>query len=135
MDEIRNEKMTSLVGASSEEIARAIAEVMDDMKAHDIKILRVSEKTAMTDYFVTCSGTSNTQIRAISGEIEYKLGERGVSPLHIEGYETGTWIAIDYAHVIVYIFSKDQREFYKLEKLWGDAGEVPLNTENKAQED
>ena len=113
----------------------AIAEVMDDMKAHDIKILRVSEKTAMTDYFVTCSGTSNTQIRAISGEIEYKLGERGLTPLHIEGYETGTWIAIDYAHVIVHIFSKDQREFYKLEKLWGDAGEVPLNTENKAQED
>ena len=135
MDESKNEKMTSLVGASSEEIARAIAEVMDDMKAHDIKILRVSEKTAMTDYFVTCSGTSNTQIRAISGEIEYKLGERGLQPLHIEGYETGTWIAIDYAHVIVHIFSKDQREFYKLEKLWGDAGEVPLNTENKAQED
>lgn len=135
MDESKNEKMTSLAGASSEEIARAIAEVMDDMKAHDIKILRVSEKTAMTDYFVTCSGTSNTQIRAISGEIEYKLGERGLTPLHIEGYETGTWIAIDYAHVIVHIFSKDQREFYKLEKLWGDAGEVPLNTENKAQED
>ena len=135
MDESKNEKMTSLAGASSEEIARAIAEVMDDMKAHDIKILRVSEKTAMTDYFVTCSGTSNTQIRAISGEIEYKLGERGLQPLHIEGYETGTWIAIDYAHVIVHIFSKDQREFYKLEKLWGDAGEVPLNTENKAQED
>ena len=135
MDEIRNEKMTSLVGASSEEIARAIAEVMDDMKAHDIKILRVSEKTAMTDYFVTCSGTSNTQIRAISGEIEYKLGERGVSPLHIEGYETGTWIAMDYAHVMVHIFNREQRDFYKLEKLWGDACEVPLNTENSEQED
>ena len=135
MDEIRNEKMTSLVGASSEEIARAIAEVMDDMKAHDIKILRVSEKTAMTDYFVTCSGTSNTQIRAISGEIEYKLGERGLTPLHIEGYETGTWIAMDYAHVMVHIFNREQRDFYKLEKLWGDACEVPLNTENSEQED
>ena len=135
MDEIRNEKMTSLVGASSEEIARAIAEVMDDMKAHDIKILRVSEKTAMTDYFVTCSGTSNTQIRAISGEIEYKLGERGLQPLHIEGYETGTWIAMDYAHVMVHIFNREQRDFYKLEKLWGDACEVPLNTENSEQED
>ena len=135
MDEIRNEKMTSLVGGSAEEIAHAIAEVLDNMKARDIKILRVSDKTAMTDYFVTCSGTSNTQIRALSGEVEYKLGERGLTPLHIEGYETGTWIAMDYAHVIVHIFSKDQREFYKLEKLWGDAGEVPLNTENKAQED
>ena len=135
MDESKNEKMTSLAGASSEEIARAIADVLDSMKARDIKLLRVSDKTVMTDYFVICSGTSNTQIRALSGEVEYKLGERGVSPLHIEGYETGTWIAIDYAHVIVHIFSKDQREFYKLEKLWGDAGEVPLNTENKVQED
>ena len=135
MDESKNEKMTSLAGASSEEIARAIADVLDSMKARDIKLLRVSDKTVMTDYFVICSGTSNTQIKALSGEVEYKLGERGVSPRHIEGYETGTWIAIDYAHVIVHIFSKDQREFYKLEKLWGDAGEVPLNTENKAQED
>ena len=135
MDEIRNEKMTSLVGASSEEIARAIADVLDSMKARDIKLLRVSDKTVMTDYFVICSGTSNTQIKALSGEVEYKLGERGVSPLHIEGYETGTWIAMDYAHVMVHIFNREQRDFYKLEKLWGDACEVPLNTENSEQED
>ena len=135
MDESKNEKMTSLAGASSEEIARAIAEVLDNMKARDIKLLHVSDKTVMTDYFVICSGTSNTQIRALSGEVEYKLGERGVSPLHIEGYETGTWIAMDYAHVMVHIFNREQRDFYKLEKLWGDACEVPLNTENSEQED
>lgn len=127
--------MTSLAGASSEEIARAIADVLDSMKARDIKLLRVSDKTVMTDYFVICSGTSNTQIKALSGEVEYKLGERGVSPLHIEGYETGTWIAMDYAHVMVHIFNREQRDFYKLEKLWGDACEVPLNTENSEQED
>lgn len=135
MDESKNEKMTSLAGASSEEIARAIANVLDSMKARDIKLLRVSDKTVMTDYFVICSGTSNTQIKALSGEVEYKLGERGVSPLHIEGYETGTWIAMDYAHVMVHIFNREQRDFYKLEKLWGDACEVPLNTENSEQED
>lgn len=135
MDESKNEKMTSLAGASSEEIARAIADVLDSMKARDIKLLRVSDKTVMTDYFVICSGTSNTQIKALSGEVEYKLGERGVSPLHIEGYETGTWIAMDYAHVMVHIFNREQRDFYKLEKLWGDACEVPLNTENIEQED
>ena len=135
MDESKNEKMTSLAGASSEEIARAIADVLDSMKARDIKLLRVSDKTVMTDYFVICSGTSNTQIKARSGEVEYKLGERGVSPLHIEGYETGTWIAMDYAHVMVHIFNREQRDFYKLEKLWGDACEVPLNTENSEQED
>ena len=135
MDESKNEKMTSLAGDSSEEIARAIADVLDSMKARDIKLLRVSDKTVMTDYFVICSGTSNTQIKALSGEVEYKLGERGVSPLHIEGYETGTWIAMDYAHVMVHIFNREQRDFYKLEKLWGDACEVPLNTENSEQED
>ena len=135
MDESKNEKMTSLAGASSEEIARAIADVLDSMKARDIKLLRVSDKTVMTDYFVICSGTSNTQIKALSGEVEYKLGERGVSPLHIEGYESGTWIAMDYAHVMVHIFNREQRDFYKLEKLWGDACEVPLNTENSEQED
>lgn len=135
MDESKNEKMTSLAGASSEEIARAIADVLDSMKARDIKLLRVSDKTVMTDYFVICSGTSNTQIKALSGEVEYKLGERGVSPLHIEGYETGAWIAMDYAHVMVHIFNREQRDFYKLEKLWGDACEVPLNTENSEQED
>ena len=135
MDESKNEKMTSLAGASSEEIARAIADVLDSMKARDIKLLRVSDKTVMTDYFVICSGTSNTQIKALSGEVEYKLGERGVAPLHIEGYETGTWIAMDYAHVMVHIFNREQRDFYKLEKLWGDACEVPLNTENSEQED
>ena len=135
MDESKNEKMTSLAGASSEEIARAIADVLDSMKARDIKLLRVSDKTVMTDYFVICSGTSNTQIKALSGEVEYKLGERGVSPLHIEGYETGTWLAMDYAHVMVHIFNREQRDFYKLEKLWGDACEVPLNTENSEQED
>ena len=135
MDESKNEKMTSLAGASSEEIARAIADVLDSMKARDIKLLRVSDKTVMTVYFVICSGTSNTQIKALSGEVEYKLGERGVSPLHIEGYETGTWIAMDYAHVMVHIFNREQRDFYKLEKLWGDACEVPLNTENSEQED
>ena len=135
MDESKNEKMTSLAGASSEEIARAIADVLDSMKARDIKLLRVSDKTVMTDYFVICSGTSNTQIKALSGEVEYKLGERGVSPLHIEGYETGTWIAMDYAHVMVHIFDREQRDFYKLERLWGDACEVPLNTENSEQED
>ena len=135
MDESKNEKMTSLAGASSEEIARAIAFFLDSMKSRDIKLLRVSDKTVMTDYFVICSGTSNTQIKALSGEVEYKLGERGVSPLHIEGYETGTWIAMDYAHVMVHIFNREQRDFYKLEKLWGDACEVPLNTENSEQED
>lgn len=126
MDNEQKITMPSLNGASSEEIARTIAGILDDKKAHDIKLLSVRDRTVLTDYFVICSGTSNTQIKALSAELEYKLGERGLTPLHIEGYETGTWIAMDYAHVIVHIFNREMRDFYKLEKLWGDAVEVPL---------
>lgn len=126
MDNEQKISASSLEGASSGEIARAIIAILDEKKAHDIKLLSVRDRTVLTDYFVICSGTSNTQIKALSAEVEFKLGERGLSPLHIEGYETGTWIAMDYAHVIVHIFNREQRDFYKLEKLWSDAEEIPL---------
>lgn len=126
LEEERKSTLPSLDGASADEIAQAIIAIIDDKKAQDIKLLSVRDKTVLTDYFVICSGSSNTQIKAISAELEYKLGERGLTPLHIEGYETGTWIAMDYAHVIVHIFNRDMRDFYKLEKLWGDAKEIPI---------
>lgn len=111
---------------TSEDIAREIVHILDERKARDIKLLSVRDKTVLTDYFVICSGNSNTQIKALSGEVEFKLGEKGITPLHIDGFDAGTWIAMDYAHVIVHIFNREQREFYKLEKLWGDAEEIPL---------
>lgn len=121
---MENEKNTQQM--TSEEIAREIVRILDERKARDIKLLSVRDKTVLTDYFVICSGNSNTQIKALSGEVEFKLGEKGITPLHIDGFDAGTWIAMDYAHVIVHIFNRDQREFYKLEKLWGDAEEIPL---------
>ena len=109
-----------------EELARMAVKILDDNKAHDIKLLSVRDKTVLTDYFVICSGTSNTQIKALSAELEYKLGEEGITPVGIEGYAEGTWIAMDYSHIIVHIFNRDLREFYKLEKLWNDAEEIPV---------
>ena len=111
---------------TSEQMAMEIVKILDEKKARDIKLLSVKDKTVLTDYFVICSGTSNTQIKSLAGEVEFKMGEKGVTPLGTEGYDAGTWIAIDFAHVIVHIFNKDQREFYKLEKLWSDAEEIPL---------
>ena len=108
-------------------LAKAIYKVLDHKNGEDLAVMRVGDKIDLTDYFVLCSGTATTQIKGYAGEVEYKIGEMGVHPLHVDGYETGMWIAMDYAHVIVHIFHKNERDFYKLEKLWNDAEEIPLD--------
>ena len=124
--EIENMNLGSLEGASSRELADAIVKILDAKKARDIRLLKFKEGNDLTDYFVLCTGTATTQIKGYAGELEYRLGEAGVKPFHVDGYETGMWIAMDYAHVIVHIFHKNERDFYRLEKLWSDAEEIPL---------
>lgn len=121
-----NEKDTERE-VTSLSLASDIVKILDAGKAGQIKMLRVNDKTVMTDYFVICSGTSNTHIKSLSGEIEFKLGEKGIKPLGIDGYETGMWIVMDYAYVMVHIFNREQRDFFKLEKLWADAEEVDID--------
>ena len=121
-----NEKDTERE-VTSLSLAEDIVKILDAGKAGQIKMLRVNYKTVMTDYFVICSGTSNTHIKSLSGEIEFKLGEKGIKPLGIDGYETGMWIVMDYAYVMVHIFNREQRDFFKLEKLWADAEEVDID--------
>ena len=121
-----NEKDTERE-VTSLSLAKDIVKILDAGKAGQIKMLRVNDKTVMTDYFVICSGTSNTQIKSLSGEVEFKLGEKGIKPLGIDGYETGMWIVMDYAYVMVHIFNREQRDFFKLEKLWADAEEIDID--------
>jgi ribosome-associated protein len=121
----------SLAGASSREIADAIVKVLDDKNAGDIKLLRVDDKTVVTDYFVICTANSTTQVKSLAGEVEFRLGEMGIEPAHVEGYDGSTWVALDFLHVIVHIFHRDQREFYKLEKVWADAEDIPVKTTEK----
>ena len=84
-------KMPSLAGASPRELADAIVKILDEKKARDIKLLKFKDGSDLTDYFVICTGTSNTQIKGFAGELEYQLGERGVRPLHVDGYDSGMW--------------------------------------------
>lgn len=129
MNTSEKELLPSLENASARELADAIVKILDQKKARDLKLLKLAEGSDLTDYFVLCSGTSNTQIKSLAGEVEYQLGERGVHPFHVDGFESGMWVAMDYAHVIVHIFHKNERDFYKLEKLWNDAEEIPLSLE------
>lgn len=124
MEDMIKETLPPLDVEDPEAVAHAIFDVLDAKKARDIKVLRVQDQTVITDYFVICTGNSSTQVKSLGGEVEYKLGLRGVDPAHFEGRDNNSWVILDYSSVIVHIFSRESRDFYKLEKLYGDAEEV-----------
>ena len=105
------------------ELALALARIADAKKAIDIKILRIDELTVLADYFVICSGTSTTHVKTLAEEVEFQLKQRGVSPGHVEGRESGNWLLLDYGGVVAHIFMRETRDFYGLERLWAD-GEI-----------
>jgi ribosome-associated protein len=104
----------------SKKILDKIVEAMQEKKAKDINIIDIQNITIIADYFVICSGTSTTHIKAIADEIDFKLNEIGKQPYHTEGYDTARWILLDYADVVVHVFHQEDRSFYNLERLWSD---------------
>ncbi len=133
MDNNQNAVQQNKNGMDAFELATEIIKILDANKASQIKLLRVNDHTVMTDYFVICTGTSNTHIKSLSGEIEFKLGEKGIAPLGTDGYDSGLWIVMDYESVMIHIFNREQRDFFKLEKLWADAQDISI--ENIVTED
>ena len=109
------------------EMATLAVQALDSKKGVDIKVMEVTELTTLADYFVICTGSSNTQINALCGAVEEKLAvEAGEKPLHREGHRDGTWVLLDYGCVVVHVFSDEAREFYDLERLWSDGKPVEL---------
>ncbi len=103
----------------AKEIASAAAEILDNKKGFDVTTLEVGDQTVLADYFVLATGTSGTHVRALADEVEFKLKETlGVEPGHIEGASGNIWTLLDYGCVVVHIFTKQGRDFYKLERLW-----------------
>ena len=109
------------------ELAEKIIKVLDGRKAGNIKLLKVSEKTIIADYFVICSGNSSTQVGALCDELEFRMGQIGVQPARTEGRNTSLWIVLDFHSVIVHIFSSETRKYYNLERLWGEAEEIDIS--------
>ncbi len=120
MEEMTNfsEEIVSLENASPLEVAKAIETFLDNKKGRDIKILHVEDVSNIADYFVVCTATSNTHVKALSGEVEYQLERRGVTPYHIEGRDNNSWVVLDYCNVLVHIFNREARDFYNLDKLY-----------------
>ena len=113
---------------SPRETANLIIEALDSKKGVDIKLLGVTEKTVIADYFVLCTGTSTTHVKSLAEEVEFKLEQEGLMPLHSDGTVHSDWMVLDYGSVIIHVFSRDQREFYALDKMWSDGEAVPLDT-------
>lgn len=109
------------------EIVKLAANALNEKKAKEISAVKIADLTVLCEYFLICTATSSTHVRALCDEVEDKLAESGVSPHHIEGKATG-WIALDYGSVIIHIFGRNEREFYGLDKMWSD-GE-PLNLDD-----
>ena len=101
-------------------LALRIAEILDDRNAKHTKIINVNKKTVIADYFVIASGSSRTQLNALAEEVEYKLGLDGIDPTRVEGRCDGSWVLLDFDSVLVHVFGRESREFYKLEKLWAE---------------
>ena len=106
------------------------AAAASERKALEMVAIDIRKIASFAEYFLVCSGTSTRQVQAIADEVMEKLRqERDARPLHTEGYETATWILLDYGDLIVHVFTEDSRQFYQLERLWRDAERVELPDE------
>lgn len=111
---------------SKEMIALAV-QALDAKKGKDIKVLYTADQTTLADYFVICTGTSNTQVKALSDAVEDAMTKAGEEPHHVEGHRGGQWTLLDYSAIVVHVFTEEAREFYALERLWSDATPVDLD--------
>jgi ribosome-associated protein len=105
----------------STKIIDRIVELIFIKKGYNVKILDLRTITTITDYFIICTGDSDTQVKAIADEVDKQMREEGVRSWHTEGYRSLNWVLIDFVDIVVHVFKKESREFYNLEKLWGDA--------------
>lgn len=108
------------------DIVKIAASALDDKKAENIKIIDISEISIMADYFIIASGNNPNQIQAMCENVKEKLGRSGYEYRQIEGYDTASWILMDYHDVIIHIFDKESRSFYDLERIWSDGKDVAI---------
>lgn len=110
------------------EMAKAVAAALDK-KALDVVVLDLRHTPAFTDFFLLCSGQNTRQVHAIADAVEEALFAAKVRPNHVEGYDRGEWVLMDFFTFIVHVFTPQTRDFYSLERLWGDAERIELSDE------
>jgi len=114
------------------DIARAVSAALDK-KASQVVVLDLRHTPAFTDFFVLCSGQNSRQVKAIADSVEEALRTTGVRPAHVEGYDRADWVLMDFFTFIVHVFAPHTRDFYSLERLWGDAERIEIGDESAAR--
>ena len=108
------------------EIAYAVTKALDEKKGIDIKLLKIDRVSTLADYFLICTGTSNTHVKTLCDFAEYTLTEMGEPMLGREGHRGNAWELLDFGTIVVHVFTDEARKFYDLERLWADAERVDL---------
>ena len=101
-------------------------DALDDKLAEDIKIIDIRSISVLADYFIIADGSNRNQVQAMADSAEEALGRAGYDAKQIEGYQSANWILMDYKDIIVHVFSKEDRAFYDLERIWRDGKEVDV---------
>ena len=109
------------------EIAIAVTKALDEKKGMDIKLLKIDRVSSLADYFLICTGTSNTHVKTLCDYAEFTLENLGESMLGREGHRGNSWELLDYGTIVVHVFTEEAREFYALERLWADAEQIDLS--------
>lgn len=104
---------------NTEQIKETVVHALEDIKGKDIRILDVRGKTSVTDVIVIASGTSTRQVRSLAENVVEKVKEQGLRPLGVEGDDSG-WVLVDLGHVVVHVMTPEVRDYYNLERLWGE---------------
>lgn len=103
------------------QLLMTVANAAEDKKAEDLIVLNMQGISIIADYFVICHGNSDMQVQAISREIKRQAEKNGIEVKRMEGFEEAKWVLVDLGDIVVHVFHRDERDYYHLERLWGDA--------------
>jgi ribosome-associated protein len=117
----------SPMAANSKELAKIAYAALEEKKANDIKIIDISGVSVLADYFIIASGSNRNQVQAMVDSVQEDLYKKaGLEAKQVEGYQTGSWILLDYADIIVHVFDEENRLFYNLERIWRDGKDIAI---------
>ena len=111
---------------SAKEVAYEVTKALDGKKGMDIQLLKIDKVSSLADYFLICTGTSNTHVKTLCDYVEYTMEQLGEPMLGREGHRGNSWELLDYGSIVVHVFTEEARQFYDLERLWADAENVDI---------
>ena len=112
---------------TAKEVALAVTKALDEKKGMNIKLLKIDKVSSLADYFLICTGTSNTHVKTLCDYAEYEMDQLGEPMLGREGHRGNTWELLDYGSIVVHVFTDEARQFYSLERLWADAEQIDIS--------